>query len=405
MSKAKIAKTTINLVPDSSTQLTFIAKGETVIFDGFLKVYGHSKDSILPDLKPGDKTAALSITARQTFAKPPARYTEGSLVKKLEELGIGRPSTYASIMNALQARKYVVKGDSEGEVRKVLEITLKNDQITRQTVTEKSGATKGKLLPTPIGELISDFLTEHFEQIVDYGFTAGIEQKLDQIAEQKLKRVKMLSDFYTPFAKLVGNSSQINRYNSANELGVDPKTGLKIYAKIGRNGGFIQLGENEKESGQKPRFVPLPKGKTVKTVSLEQALSQLSLPELPRSLGKAKDGVELIAANGPFGPYLKADRHNIPLKGHNPYNVTLDAAEELYQAKKASIIADWGEIQIIKGVYGPYIKGPTKKGTRKRNNCKIPEDLNPTNITLEQAKEMLENKPVTRRRSTKKSKK
>ena len=216
MSKAKIAKTTINLVPDSSAQLTFVAKGETVIFDGFLKVYGHSKDSILPDLKPGDKTTALSITAHQTFAKPPARYTEGSLVKKLEELGIGRPSTYASIMNALQARKYVVKGDSEGEVRKVLEITLENDQITSKTVSEKAGATKGKLLPTPIGELISDFLTEHFEQIVDYGFTAGIEQKLDQIAEQKLKRVKMLSDFYTPFAKLVGNSSQINRYNSAN---------------------------------------------------------------------------------------------------------------------------------------------------------------------------------------------
>ena len=397
MSDAKIAKTTFNLSPDTAPELNFVAKGETVIFDGFLKVYGHSKDSTLPNLSQGDKITALTLTARQTFAKPPARYTEGSLVKKLEELGIGRPSTYASIMNALQARKYVVKGDSEGEARKVLEITLESDQITSKTVSEKAGATKGKLLPTPIGELISDFLTEHFEQIVDYGFTAGIEQKLDQIAEQKLKRVKMLRDFYTPFAKLVGSSSQINRYNSANELGVDPKTGLKIYAKIGRNGGFIQLGENEKESGKKPRFVPLPKGKTVKTVSLEQALSQLSLPELPRSLGKTKDGIELIAANGPFGPYLKADRYNIPLKDHDPYNVTLNAAEELYLAKKASIIADWGEIQIIKGVYGPYIKGPVKKGTRKRNNCKIPESLDPATITLEQAKEMLENKPATRR--------
>ncbi|MBQ8991863.1 type I DNA topoisomerase, partial [Candidatus Saccharibacteria bacterium] len=303
MTPAKVAKTTIHLTPDN--KLDFVAKGEIVIFDGFLKVYGNAKDIELPKLQQGDTVDAVKITAREVFAKPPARYTEGSLVKKLEELGIGRPSTYASIMSAIQARGYVKKGESEGEPRKITELILENHQVKSEKVTEKTGATKGKLLPTPVGELVADFLTDHFNQVVDYGFTAEIETDLDKIAEQKLERVKMLRDFYGPFSKLIKDSDGITRYNNATALGQDPKTGKPIYAKIGKNGGFIQLGDNEKESGEKPRFAPLPKGKTVKTVTYEEALKQLALPALPRTLGKAKDGTEIIAAAGPFGPYLK----------------------------------------------------------------------------------------------------
>ncbi|MBQ6130644.1 type I DNA topoisomerase [Candidatus Saccharibacteria bacterium] len=385
MENARVAKTTINLTPDNSPEKTFVAHGEIVIFDGFLKVYGKSKDLELPALAVGDSVRATNITARETFSKPPARYTEGSLVKKLEELGIGRPSTYASIMTAIQSRGYVKKGESEGTPRDVIEYILENATVSRHIVQEKSGATKGKLLPTPVGELVSDFLTDNFDQIVDYGFTADVEKKLDLIAEKKLERVKMLRDFYTPFSELVDHSAFLDRYNSATELGLDPKTGEKIYAKIGKNGGFIQLGDNEKDCGKKPRFAPLPKGKTVKDVTLEEALKQLALPALPRSLGFAKDGTELIAASGPFGPYLKAGKYNIQLKGYDPYKITLETALPLYDEKLKSILKDFGNgILIINGAYGPYIKG-----LGRRNNLKLKKGLDPKKITKKQAEDML----------------
>ena len=382
MANAKVAKTTIRISND------FVAKGEVVIFDGFLRVYGKSKDLELPKVAKGDKLDCLQITAKQTFAKPPARYTEGSLVKKLEELGIGRPSTYATILTAIQARGYVVKGESEGEEREVVELVANSSEISRNILKEKFGANKGKLVPTPIGELVSGFLTDNFKNIVDYKFTANIEKDLDLVAEAKLERVKMLRDFYGPFRDTVLTAQGVERYNNARLLGHDPETGKPIYAKIGKNGGFIQLGDNEKECGEKPKFAPLPKRKSVKTVSLEQALKQLALPSLPRLLGKAPDGTELIAANGPFGPYLKGGKYNIPMKDLDPYTVSFDEALPLYQAKVDSIIADWGEIMIINGAYGPYVKGPGR-----RNNAKIPKDVDPKSITETRAREMLENKP------------
>ena len=304
MADAELAKTTITI--STPTEYVFEGKGEVITFDGFLKAYGRLKESELPDLQVGDTVEARYIAARQNYSKPPARYTEGSLVKELEKLGIGRPSTYASIMTAIQSRGYVVKGESEGEDRDVIEFRLEGSEISRNIVQEKFGANKGKLLPTPIGELISGFLTDHFKNIVDYKFTASIEKDLDLIAERKLDRVKMLRDFYGPFNDEVLAAEGIERYNNARLLGHDPKTGKAIYAKVGKNGGFIQLGDNEKETGEKPVFAPLPKRKSVKTVTLEQALNQLELPQLPRSLGKAADGTEIIAAAGPFGPYLKA---------------------------------------------------------------------------------------------------
>ena len=370
MANAKVAKTTIGLSHD------FVAKGEVVIFDGFLKVYGKSKDLELPKLTKGDKVECIKLTARQNFAKPPARYTEGSLVKKLEELGIGRPSTYASIMTAIQMRGYVVKGNSEGEEREVVELTSQKGTIKREVVKEKYGANKGKLVPTPIGELVSGFLTDNFKNIVDYKFTANIEKDLDLVADAKLERVKMLKDFYGPFHDTVLIASGVERYNNARLLGHHPENGKPIYAKVGKNGGFIQLGDNEKETGEKPRFAPLPKRKSTKTVTLEQALTQLALPALPRSLGKTKDGTELIAANGPFGPYLKGGKYNVPMKDLDPYTVTLEEALPLYQAKVDSIIADWDEIMIINGAYGPYIKGP---GRRNRLSSSKPRKCSQIN--------------------------
>ena len=391
MADAKIETTTVTI--STPTEYNFIGKGEVVTFDGFLKVYGRIKENELPKMTVGDKVSANTIIARQTFAKPQPRFTEGSLVKKLEELGIGRPSTYASIMTAIQARGYVVKGESEGEEREVNTLKLENNQITSEKVTEKYGANKGKLIPTPIGELISGFLTDNFKNIVDYKFTANIEKDLDLIADAKLDRVKMLRDFYGPFNNEVLASEGIERYNNARLLGHDPKTGEAIYAKVGKNGGFIQLGENEKETGKKPRFAPLPKRKSVKTVTLEQAIKQLELPQLPRTLGKAKDGAEIIAAAGPFGPYLKAGKYNIPLKDFDPYTITLEDAEPLYEQKRDSYIADWGEIQIINGAYGPYVKGPGR-----RNFVRIPKDVDPKTVTKEQAEEYLANKPKKTRR-------
>lgn len=415
MKNAVVAKTTVDITPSTDPELHFTAKGEVVIFDGFLRIYGKNKDTLLPQLNVGDQLNVHNLIAKQTYSKPPARYTEGSLVKKLEELGIGRPSTYASIINAIQVRNYVTRGESEGTERNLQEIILHGhhsvlgqdaapNSISEDKVKEKTGANKGKLLPTPVGELVSDFLCENFENIVDYDFTAGIEEQLDKIAEHKLTRLKMLRDFYTPFAETVGASAMANRYNSATELGIDPKTNKKVYAKIGRNGGFIQLGENEKEAGEKPIFAPLPAGKTVKTVTLELALKQLELPQLPRLVGTASDGTELIAANGPFGPYIKAGNYNIPLsrtnKAESPYTISFDLANEFYQKKKSSIIADWGEVKIINGPFGPYIKGPavkpaSGKGRPRPNNLKIPADIDPKTLTLEKATELLNSKTTT----------
>lgn len=389
MAEARTEKTVVKIkTTGGKSKHLFEAKGEVIVFDGFLKVTGRMKEDELPALAAGDNLKVLEIKARQNFAKPPARYTEGSLVKKLEELGIGRPSTYASIMSAIQTRGYVVKGESEGEPRDFVELTLEKGQVKREIVTEKTGATKGKLLPTPTGELITHFLSDNFQNIVDYQFTAHIEEDLDKIAEHELERVQMLRDFYGPFSKEVAKSEGSERYNNARLLGNDPKTGLPIYAKVGRTGGFIQLGENNTKSGERPRFAPLPKGMTEKTVTLEAALRQLTLPALPRELGTTKDGTVLIASSGPFGPYLKGGKYNIQLKDQDPYTIDFETANKLYQEKLDTIIADWDEIMIIKGVYGPYIKGPGRF-----NNVKIPQDQDPAKITLEEAKQMLADKP------------
>lgn len=393
MTPAKLEKTTATITI-STTKEIFEAKGEVVVFDGFLRVYGGGKDELLPKLASGDTLRSTQIEARQVFARPPARYSEGSLVKKLEELGIGRPSTYATIIDTVQTRGYVEKGDSEGEPREVVVLQLLDNDVSREIVSEKSGATKGKLVPTPSGELIADFLTDHFTQIVDYGFTAGVEEHFDDISNAKLDRNKMLMDFYTPFHKLIEQSGGIDRSNvGANrEVGIDPKSGKPILARFGRFGPMLQLGTTEdKES--KPQFAPMPKGARIETVTLEQALEMF---KLPRVVGQTKDGQDIKANIGRFGPYIQIGKLFVSIKPEDPHTITHEKALELYEAKlKAEAeknIADFGDgIKVLNGRFGPYI-------TDGKTNAKIPKDTDPKSITHEQAKELIKTAPATKKR-------
>lgn len=388
MADAKINRTSANITISNHSE-KFIAKGEVVAFDGFLKVYGSSKDELLPDLIAGDKLEFKSITARQTFSRPPARYTEGSLVKKLEELEIGRPSTYATILSNIQTRGYVRKGESEGEEREIIEITLDKSGVSQHTTTEKTGATKGKLIPTDSGMVVSDFLVDYFNDIVDYDFTANVEKELDDIAANKLDKVKMLRQFYDPFHAKIKESSQIERSAVAGQrlVGIDPKDDQPIYARIGRYGGMLQKGDSNQPDA-KVTFANLPAGTTIESVTLEQATKMFSLP---RTVGQTADGQEIVANIGRFGPYIKVGNLFVSIKPESPFEITEAKARELYQAKldaeAAKHIAEWGDIQVLNGRYGPYITDGTK-------NVKIPKDIEPKSITEEQAKEILSKAPA-----------
>lgn len=397
MADAKIDRTTATIAISDHTE-KFIAKGEVVAFDGFLKVYGTSKDELLPALTVGDTIQPHEIIAKQTFSRPPARYTEGSLVKKLEELEIGRPSTYATILSNIQTRGYAIKGDSDGVERQITElVTDGHNGITKRTVTEKAGSTKGKLVPTDAGMVVADFLTDYFNDIVDYDFTAKVEKELDDIAENKLDKVTMLRDFYEPFHAKIKDSDQIDRSAVAGQrlVGIDPKDNQPIYARLGRYGAMLQKGDNNQPDA-KVTFANMPTGATVDSVTLEQALKMFSLP---RVVGQTADGQEITTNIGRFGPYIKVGKLFVSIKPESPFEITEAKARELYQAKldaeAAKHIAQWGDIQVLNGRYGPYITDGTK-------NVKIPKDVEPKSITEEQAKEILAKAPAkpSRRRAT-----
>lgn len=389
MAPAKLEKTIITIEIDNNKKLNFEASGEIVIFDGFLRVYGGGKDELLPKMKVGDRVASSHIEARQTFARPPARYTEGSLVKKLEDLGIGRPSTYATIIDTIQTRGYVEKGTGEGKERDVISLLYNGETVEREVLQEKTGSDKGKLVPTPSGELIADFLKDYFEQVVDYDFTANVEQEFDQIAASKLEKSQMLHNFYTPFHKLIEKSGDIDRskVGSNREVGLDPKSGKPIIARFGRFGPMLQLGTTEGD--EKPQFAPLPKGARIETVTLEEALEMF---KLPRVVGQTKDGEDIKANIGRFGPYIQIGKLFVSIKPEDPHTITLEKALELYEAKlKAEAeknIADFGDgIKVLNGRYGPYI-------TDGKKNAKIPKDTDPKSITHDRAKEILDTAPA-----------
>ena len=403
MAPAKLENTTITIsINDGEKQnnssktndkLVFEAKGQVVLFDGFLRVYGGGKDdTILPTVKSGDQLQRHSVEARQVFARPPARYTEGTLVKKLEELGIGRPSTYATIMNTIQTRGYAEKGDSEGIPRDVILLQLIDNKVEREIIQEKTGSNKGKLVPTPAGELISGFLTDHFDSVVDYGFTADVEKDFDDIAGDRLARNTMLEKFYAPFHALIEQSGNIDRrtVGANREVGIDPKSGKPIIARFGRFGPMLQLGSSD-DKADKPQFAPLPKDTKIETVTLEQALHAF---ELPRLVGQTEDGQDIKANVGRFGPYIQIGKLYVSLKDIDPREVTQEQARELYAAKlKAEAeknIADFGDgIKVLNGRFGPYVTDGSK-------NAKIPKDTDPKTITRDQAVELLANAPQKR---------
>jgi len=391
MAPAKMERTTATITISTATEV-FEAKGEVIVFDGFLKVYDYSKkeDSILPPIESGDVLNLQQALAAQLFSRPPARYSEGSLVKKLEELGIGRPSTYATIISTIQDRGYVQKGEGEGQEREAIQLILKENEITRNVVKEKTGADKGKLVPTASGMIVNDFLGEHFTQVVDYDFTAEAEEKFDHIAEGKKEWQAMLHDFYTPFHKLIEASAGITRAEAAQarEVGNDPKSGKPIFARLGRFGPMVQLGETESE--EKPQFASIPNGLRPDTITLEQALK---LFELPRNLGKNDAGEEILVTTGRFGPYAKVGTKNITIKGHDPYTVSretvLELAAEAAKAEVARHIQEFPKekIQVLNGRYGPYV-------TDGKTNAKIPKDKDPAKLTLEECQELIKNAPA-----------
>lgn len=406
MAPAKLENTTITITVSTRDEI-FEAKGQVITFDGFLRVYGASKEEILPSLKASDVVGANEISARQVFAKPPARYTEGSLVKKLEDLGIGRPSTYATIIDTVQTRGYVEKGDGEGEPRDVITLALLNGAVECEVVQEKSGSTKGKLIPTPSGELIADFLTNHFEPVVDYQFTANVEEYFDQIATGALARNTMLQGFYTPFHELIEQSGGIDRstVGANREVGTDPKTGKPILARFGRFGPMLQLGSQD--SDEKPEFAPLPKGTKIETVTLEQALEAFKLPRL---LGETDDGKPIRANVGRFGPFIQIGTKTkttkplyVSLKEDDPHDITLERARQLYKEKleteAAKNVADFGDgIKILNGRFGPYVTDGAK-------NIKVPKDTDPKEVTHEQAKSLLKEAKPSKKRPTRRTSK
>ena len=372
-----------------------MATGEVIKFDGFLKVYLEGRDdeeadseqSTLPAVGTGEILALNEMTAAQRFTSQPLRYTEASLVKKMEELGIGRPSTYAPTISTIQQREYVERGDRPGTQREVSVLTLRGGKISRRTVTETAGAEKGKLIPTDIGVVVNDFLTEYFPDILDYNFTARIEQKFDDIAEGQLVWNDEIAHFYKDFHPVVDNAMSMRLEHKVGErvLGVDPVSGKPVSVKIGRFGPLVQVGEGDKD--EKPRFASLLKGQSVQTITLEDALK---LFEFPRLIGEY-DGADVTVAIGRFGPYIKhaGSFTSIP-KDIAPEEITIDQAIELINEKRSEaqkrIIRTFDEdpdVQILNGRYGIYI-------ACNKNNYKIPKTVaDPAALTLEECREII----------------
>lgn len=408
MSDAKIERTTV-AIDVSKSEIDFTAKGEVLQFDGFLKVYMEGSDEesqeeeqgILPAMKKGDEVNENLISATQRFTKHPPRYQEASLVRKLEELGIGRPSTYAPTISTIQKRGYVVKEEREGSTRNFKVIELNDGEIKEIEQTERTGAEKNKLFPTDTGNVVTDFLAEHFKNIMDYSFTADVEKQFDDIAEGQLKWNKMIESFYSPFHKTVESTLETaERAKGERKLGIDPESGKPMYARIGRYGAMVQIGEVEDD--EKPRFASLMKHQSIETITFEEALD---LFKLPRIVGDF-EGQQVKAAIGRFGPYVQWGKLFVSLKkemGDDPFNVEIDRAIELIKEKqeqeKNKYIKTFEEdetIQVLNGRYGPYIKAGKK-------NVKIPKDVKPEDLSLEDCRRLAEAAPAGRR--GKKSKK
>lgn len=411
MADAQIEKTTVNIAMESeagktTNDLQFIANGEVVAFEGFLKVYHESTDDedageefshALPVMHEGEELERREIVSTERYSQSPNRYTEASLVRKLEELGIGRPSTYAPTISTIQQRDYVHKGDRKGEERKYAVDSLLGLKITSKTKKEMAGADKGKLIPTDIGMVVNDFLMENFPEIMDYNFTAKVEQEFDKIAEGKAEWNKEMKVFYQGFEPEVEKVMNARSEHKAGEreLGIDPATGKPVFVKIGRFGPVVQIGTAEDED--KPRFSQLPSDKSMETITLDEALE---LFKLPRTVGQF-EGTDVVIGAGRFGPYVLHNKKYVSLpKDENPMTITLDAAINLIQKKRLQeaqrhlkTFEEDANMEVMNGRYGPYIAYNGK-------NYRMPKALHEkaSELTYEQCMDIVNNAPEPKRK-------
>jgi len=396
MSEALFEKTTAK-ISISSRKEELVANGEVMKFDGFLKVYLESSDeeednlqdgenAILPPLTKGQLLELQEMLATERFSRPPARYTEAALVKKLEELGIGRPSTYAPTISTVQNRGYVVKEEREGKQRVFRVLTLKGDKITKAEKTENTGAEKGKLFPTDIGSVVNDFLVQHFQDIVDFNFTASVEKQFDEIAQGLQEWTDMIRGFYTPFHKEVESTIQTaDKATGERDLGVHPVNGKKVSVRIGRFGPFVQVGDSVVEgvNDEKPLYASLRAGQSIETISMDEALE---LFKLPKKVGVFEDK-DMTVAIGKFGPYIRHNSAFVSLpKGQDPHDVTEEMAIELITEKRKKdaekLIKGFDEdptVKVLNGRFGPYIEFG-------KLNVKIPKGKEPKDLTFEECK-------------------
>jgi DNA topoisomerase-1 len=403
MADAQLERTTVNIAVSKARE-NFVARGEVIKFDGFLKVYLESTDEeeteatkdILPPVSKGDRLFRKEINAIQKFTQSPPRYTEASLVKKLEELGIGRPSTYAPTISTIQKREYVEKADRQGILRKFNALYLKNGSIKEEVKSEKTGFEKNKLFPTDIGTIVNNFLVQYFDNVLDYNFTARVEKEFDEIAEGKKVWNDMIKEFYGPFHSRVQNTLETSKKQSGERLlGKDPATGKNVYAKIGKYGPIVQIGESNDED--KPKFAGMKKGQSIESVTLEEALG---LFKLPRTID-TYEGEEMVAAIGRFGPYIRHKGQFYSLdKSDDPVTIDSERAIELIETKrkkeKEKIIREFDHkppVRVQKGRYGAYISFDKK-------NYRIPKDKDPESLTLEECLQIIENsaKKTTRKK-------
>ena len=410
MADAQLEKTTANIAIDGRKEY-FVAEGEVVKFDGFLKVYFESNDDApatpqdvhtLPALNNGDVVDAVAINAIQRYTQQPNRYTEASLVRRLEELGIGRPSTYAPIISTIQERQYVEKGEDKGRKREYEIITLKGGKITTGKKSELFGVEKGKLIPTDVGMVVNDFLVKYFPSIMDYNFTAKVENEFDEVAQGNVVWNKEIANFYSDFHPGISKVSALRLEHKVGErlLGNDPKTGLPVMVKIGRYGPLVQMGSADNET--KPRFASLQKGQSIETITLEEAVK---LFELPRDLGEFEGAMVTIGV-GHFGPYVKHNGKYASLpKEYSPTAITLDEAVQVILAQREAeakkVIKTFDEepeLKVLNGRYGPYI-------VYKKQNVKIPKGKDAESLTLEECREIVADeanipKSAARKRTT-----
>jgi DNA topoisomerase-1 len=381
MADAELEKTTVSIQSDKS-QYTFVATGEVIKFDGFLKVYRETRDEdaeandtesgLLPPLSIGETLNRKEVTATQRFSQHPPRYNEASLVKKLEELGIGRPSTYAPTISTIQQREYVTKGDKSGEEKEQTTLMLKQDQISETTKQTIIGAERNKLIPTDVGIVVNDFLLQFFPEIMDYNFTAEVEKRFDEVAEGKTEWTKLMQDFYQEFSPLVEKTLNVKSEHKVGEreLGTDPKSGKPVFVKIGRFGPVVQIGSADDK--EKPRFAQMKQGQSMETITLEEALD---LFKLPRTLGEF-EGTEVSVGAGRFGPYILHDKKYVSIPaGKDPLSITLDEAVTLIQEKRKAeeerhlkTFTEEPELEILNGRYGPYL-------AYKGKNYRLPKNL------------------------------